>query len=91
MNSLKIKSVARDITTVEYTVDATTFTEKYDSRYLPIDDAASLEVYFQEQLAGYTKEATVATIPAAVTALVNVKKDLKTVEEIVALKAEVIK
>lgn len=89
MNSLKIKSVDRISTIVEYTVGTKVFTEKYDSRYIPIDDDASLELFLQEQLAGYTFDVTVDPIPKDVIALVNVKKDLKTEEQIEALEAEV--
>jgi hypothetical protein len=75
MNSFKIKSIDREAAIVEYTVDKSVFTEKYDARYLPVDDAEALEAYFQNQLAGYIKDATVVALPAEVVALVNAKVD----------------
>lgn len=71
MNSFKIKSLDRVHTVVEYTIGKNVFSRTYDSRYIAIDDAAEVDKYFQNQLAGYAKDAEVEAVPAEVKAMVG--------------------
>lgn len=71
MNSFKIISISRIFTEVEYTVGANTFTEKYDSSRLPLDDAELLEAHFANHLEGYAKDAVVMPVLASVKSLEN--------------------
>ena len=75
MNSYKIKSIDATYVDVDYTVNGKVQSERYDSRYLPIEDAVALDEEFQKQLAGKTADAEVVEIPAEVKALVGVKVD----------------
>lgn len=76
MNSYKIKSIDSTYVVVDYTIGKTVETERYDARYLPLEDAIALDEYMQVQLAGKTKDAEVVAIPDEVTALVGKKVDL---------------
>ena len=83
MNTYKIKAVDWNAVVVEYTVNKVVTTEKYDARYLPVDDAVALDDFCNEQLAGLSSDATALDICDEVKAMVNVSKNL--VVEVIAV------
>ena len=95
MNSYKIISLDDQFVDVEFTVlgkvikgqeDAKGIQpsfHRFDARHLPITDAAALDTYMQEQLAGKVIDATATEVPDDVKALIGVKVDFVEPTEVV--------